>query len=194
MNETSEKNALKSIQERPTRIKLRASVPPCVWYSVSRLFTIVWGFENKNCIIKNIVIIIHVPFTEVWQPGHGLHLKPRPLENLIRQVGYLFFPRLSFYFQVFFGTLPLPSCEKNSESFNFDPTPSILTQSEFYQCFLIIYDTLNPNWPTSTYGWKGSTAARMSLPVLGTSDLLMSCRRCRGSSQRSSRFRQLITS
>lgn len=50
------------------------------------------------------------------------------------------------------------------------------------------------NWPISTYGWKGSTAARTSLPVLGTSDRLMSRRRCRGSSQRSSRFRQLTTS
>ncbi len=48
--------------------------------------------------------------------------------------------------------------------------------------------------PSSTYGWKGSTAAKTRRPVCGSSDLLMSCSSCRGSSQRSSRFRQLIRS
>lgn len=50
------------------------------------------------------------------------------------------------------------------------------------------------NWPISSQGWKGITAATMSLPVPGTSDCRMSFRRCRGSSQRSRRFKQLITS
>lgn len=68
---------------------------PTAWDSLSRLFR---GLKNKNCIIKNVVIVIHVPLAEVWQPGHGLHLKPHPPENLIGQVGYLLLPRLSFYF------------------------------------------------------------------------------------------------
>ncbi len=65
--------------------------------SMGRLGTILWDLKNKNCIIEDVVIIVHVPFTEVRQPGHSLHLKPRPSENLIGQFAYLLLPSFSFY-------------------------------------------------------------------------------------------------
>lgn len=57
---------------------------------------IIWGFKNKYSIVKNVVIMIHVPFTEVWQSRHSLHVKAHFLENLCRQIRDLLFPSFSF--------------------------------------------------------------------------------------------------
>lgn len=48
--------------------------------------------------------------------------------------------------------------------------------------------------PFSTYGWNGRTNARMTLPLVGSSTLLISFNTVSGWSQRSSKFKQLITS
>lgn len=84
-------------------------MPKDTWLSLSRFWTILWGLKNKYSIVKNVVIIIHVPFTEVWQSRHSLHLKAHFLENLCGQIRHLLFPSFSFQSHVFFGTLPSSS-------------------------------------------------------------------------------------
>lgn len=56
--------------------------------------------ENKDSVVQNIVVIVHVTFTQVWQSSESFDDKASFPEHL-RQAIHLLFPILSLDFQNF---------------------------------------------------------------------------------------------
>lgn len=68
--------------------------------------TRLYWFEDKDSVVQNVVVIVHVAFTQVWQSGERFDDKPSFSENL-RQTVHLLFPVLSLDFQNFGWFIPL---------------------------------------------------------------------------------------
>lgn len=76
-------------------VTLRTWASTCLYWS-----------ENKDSIVQNIVVIVHVAFTQVWQSSESFDDKAGFSEHL-RQAIHLLFPILSLDFQNFWWFLPL---------------------------------------------------------------------------------------
>lgn len=70
-------------------VTLRTWASTCLYWS-----------ENKDSIVQNIVVIVHVAFTQVWQSSESFDDKAGFSEHL-RQAIHLLFPILSLDFQNF---------------------------------------------------------------------------------------------
>ena len=56
--------------------------------------------QHKNCIIENVVRVIHVALRQVWQLGKPFNFKPKWHQNVLYQARELLFKRLTGYMKM----------------------------------------------------------------------------------------------